>query len=146
METTVNNIQIQNYQIAAPDLNYGQLDRWKGYQKLKFISKFTYTEFEEKISFFFEKFILEEKKDNFSKEDEQDFPDLFEFRQKQFPSYSFLLQNDKDLLRRVLLYLEYDLVHTIYNEFENAIFSLQKLEDIKFTEDFIILQGIAFYA
>ncbi len=144
METTVNNISIQNNQIFAPDLNYGQLDRWKGWTELKFISKFTYKEFEEKTSKFFENFIIEEKKDDFSEEDEQDFPDLFEFRQKQFPSYNFLLENDKDLLKRILLYLEYDLVHHIYNKYGNVMYSLQKLENIYFTDKFVILEGIAF--
>jgi len=56
----------------------------------------------------------------------------------------FLLENDNDLLRRVLLYLEYDLVHIVYNESGNVRFYLQKLDDIKFTDDFIILEEIAF--
>ncbi len=144
MKIFINNKRRRGSKVYPPELNYGQLMREEPDKRIPFEAKISYEEFEKKVKDeFTELYNPEAIKEFYEDDDREHFPEVFEYTEKDFPSYNDLLKNDKKLLKSLLLYFEYEFAHAVFNG-KCGKYSVQKIEDIKFEEEYVSVSGFVF--
>jgi len=144
MKIFINNKRQRWAKICPPELNYGQLVREDYNKRIPFEAKIKYKEFEKKVkNNFYKLYNPKEIKEFYEKDDRKTFPEVFEYMEKDFPSYNDLLRDDKILLKNLLLYFEYQFAHAVFNG-KCGKYSLQKIEDIKFEDEYVSVSGLVF--
>lgn len=142
MTTHVENKEVLPNKLIVPDMNYGQLNRWKNRKKLKYVLEFSKQEFLQKTSNFFSDFRKFEIEDN----DPDDIQVLLEYKNAEYPQLDALISQYQNILKELVKYNDYELLHLLveYNTPSEYFFSLNSINEVFITDENIILTGICF--
>lgn len=144
MEITIAKQKVLFSQVTVPDLNYGQLKRWQGYEKLNYKLSINTNEFLEKISIVFNEF----RQDEIDDDDTCEIAILDTFKAINHPNLIELYKSHTKVLEGLILFLNADILHCLLtNNTLNkklANYSIQSLDSITINTELTYLQGICF--
>ena len=113
MKAFVQDVEIDPLVIGPPTMNYGQHQRCSQDASRQYRYEMSVEEFLSKIGDCFEKFRLGEIEDVYDEANSLEFPELFNWRSKGYPSLESLVASDPYLLVELIKYWEYDISHAM---------------------------------
>jgi len=143
MNITVDNKEINTELLQVPTMNYGQMQRWEGFAVLRYSIEIEKELFLKKISAFFAEFRSAE----IEEDDTFDFPELIAFKNAGWPELNELVQENHTLLKDLIVYHQYEILHLIIKHPENNndyYYSANSIDAVLFKQDKIQLNGICF--
>jgi len=138
----INGIEIAPSQLGIPAMNYGQLQRWTGYEQLRYTFNVKVDQLRESIGPFFEKF----RQAEISEDDPEDFPELIAFKNAGWPTLDELIISDQLLLSALLIFNEYEVLDLLTAEksVHQELYSVNSLEQIIFDRSIATFAGVCF--
>lgn len=143
MNIFIDNKQILTELASVPEMNYGQMQRWKDAIPLNYSIEMTLELFIKSISAFFSEFREAEIEEN----DTYGFPELIAFKNAGWPNLDQLVKEHIDLLKVLIIYHEYEILHCITQTasiVHNYFYSINSVEEVVIENKTITLKGICF--
>jgi len=142
MISTLQNKQIENCLLTVPEFNYGQMQRWVGHEYLRYTIEMSISFFLERFETQFETFRQEEIKED----DTEGLEELEAYKEAGWPSLIELLENDHALLKNLIIFHEYDLLHSIIENknIPTVFYSINSIDTVSITKDSMKIEGVCF--
>ena len=143
MKIALKNKKTATLVFTVPEFNFGQFQRWKNVERLTYVLKIHIKEFIEKFSDFFSEF----RKDEISEDDCLDLEELIAYKNAGRPTLLNLLNSNLPLLADLIIYHQYELLHSIIDASSsvgNLFYSINSIDKVAFMENKIFLEGICF--
>lgn len=133
---------IGNSLLTVPDFNFGQMQRWVGYEPFQYAIEMSISTFFDRFETQFESFRQEEMIEN----DPNGLEELEIYKAAGWPTLAELFENQHELLKSLIIYHDYDVLHSIIkNENIPPIFySIQSIDDVQVDETLIKIKGTCF--
>lgn len=142
-------IEIQNKPISielmqVPEFNFGQFQRWKNHEQIKYQLEIEISSFFNSIESFFNEFRMAEIEDD----DTMDLAELVAYKNINRPTLDELLEKHQTVLCDLILYNSYDILHLLFNEQLTKeikyFYSVNSIDAIRFTNSNVLISGICF--
>tara|TARA_R110002073_G_scaffold128999_1_gene275010 strand:+ start:64961 stop:65404 length:444 start_codon:yes stop_codon:yes gene_type:complete len=142
MKTTLGNKTIDSTMFSVPEFNFGQMQRWKGHTRLRY-------SIEIDISFFIERFQSEFaafRENEIIEDDPEDLEELIAYEKAGRPTLLELLENKSQLLKELIMYHEYEILHLLINNpiVGKLFYSINSIDTVGFNKSKIQLEGVCF--
>ena len=142
MKITLKDKIISNSLFTVPEFNFGQMQRWKGKERLEFSLELESNDFINKIEKMFSIFRENEILEN----DSFDFEELIAFEKAERPTLIALFNSNLPLLESLIIYLEYDILHLLIEQqiVDKMFYSINSINKVQFKGTKILLKGVCF--
>jgi len=142
MKIALKNKKTDTLVFSVPEFKFGQLQRWKNFERSTYVLEINSKEFTEKFS----KFFFEFRKDEIEEEDCLDLEELVAYKNAGRPTLKNLLNNNLPLLADLIMYLQYELLHLIIDapNVGKLFYSINSIDKVAFSETKILIKGICF--
>jgi transcriptional regulator with XRE-family HTH domain len=142
MKLFLENKITQSDLFQVTEMNYGQLQRWEEKERLRYSLEIETKIFIEKFSKEFAAFRANE----IEEDDTFGLKELEDYKEAGWPTLIELLENNISLLKSLILYHQYEILHFLI---ENAsigefFYSINSIDTIEFVAHKIHLKGICF--
>jgi hypothetical protein len=142
MKITLKDKIIDNSLFVVPEFNFGQMQRWKGKERLKYSLELEVPVFINKIS----KEFISFRESEISENDTYDLEELIAYEKAGRPTLIELFDKNLPLLKNLIVYHEYDILHSIIEQstVDKLFYSINSIGKVQFKENKILLEGICF--
>ncbi len=133
---------LENSLFTVPEFNFGQLQRWKGKERLSYSLELESSVFISKIEKMFASFRENEILEN----DTFDLEELIAYEKAGRPTLLELFDKDIALLKILIIYHSYDILHLIIEQqtVGKLFYSINSLDEVLLIDNKIVLKGICF--
>tara|TARA_R110002051_G_scaffold44919_1_gene90783 strand:- start:81 stop:527 length:447 start_codon:yes stop_codon:yes gene_type:complete len=143
MKIVLKNKKTDTSLFTVPEFNFGQFQRWKNVERLTYVLEIKIKEFIENFSEYFFEF----RKAEILEDDCYDLEELIAYKKAGRPTLENLLNGNLPLLTDLMIYHQYELLHSIIDSSSTVgtfFYSINSIDKVEFTEDKIYLEGICF--
>ncbi len=143
MKIVLKNKKTDTSLFTVPEFNFGQFQRWKNVERLTYVLEIKIKEFIENFSEYFFEF----RKAEILEDDCYDLEELIAYKNAGRPTLENLLNSNLPLLIDLMIYHQYELLHSIIDSsstVDTFFYSINSIDKVEFTEDKIYLEGICF--
>ena len=142
MKILLENREIATDLFQVPEMNYGQMQRWKDHSPLQYSIEIETTLFLERFEAVFSEF----RENELEEEDDCNLPELIHYRKAGRPHLKELFYENTSLLKDLLIYHQYEILHLIIrNPIVGSLFySINSIDDFEFKSKTIVFSGICF--
>lgn len=142
MKIELKNNPSESFVFAVPEFNFGQMQRWTDFEQLTYVLEINKCDFVAIFSKEFSAF----REDEILENDPNELEPLIAYKEAGWPKLLDLLENNHPLLKELILYHDYDLLHSLIKTTEvgNHFYSINSITTVSINEQFIILEGICF--
>ncbi|MFY0631027.1 MAG: hypothetical protein JXR05_11645 [Flavobacteriaceae bacterium] len=143
MKIILNNHRATKPVFVVPEFNFGQMQRWKGVERLRYSIIIDASVFIEKISSMFAKF----REDEIQEDDPNDLEELINYKEAGRPTLVELFNKNLPLLKELIIYHEYDILHLLVENPKGKLqlfYSINSIDIVSINKNEILLEGICF--